>query len=202
MAHTDDAHAPTHEEHTGHGAHHVNSRALLLRTFGGLVGLTILTVGLAFAERAGVLPLGGLSVPVALAIAGVKATLVALYFMGLKYDSRTNALAFVGAIVFLAIFLSFTFLDTLFRDTFEPMSAVPVDVIRAESAALAARDSLFDDATNPASLVTPTDTLLFPNAQTDPTGAAAPAPVAAPDAAAPVAPEAVPAATDAGEVGG
>src|SRR5690606_26007905 len=106
MAHVDDAHAPTHEEHTGHGGHHVLSRADLLRTFSILIGLTVLTVGLAFLERADVLPLGGLSVPVALAIAGAKAFFVAAYFMGLKYDTGTNLLTFVGGVVFLIIFLS------------------------------------------------------------------------------------------------
>lgn len=187
MTPTDDAHAPTHEEHTGHGGHHVLSRTVLLRTIGALAALTVLTVGLAFAERAGALPLGPLSVPVALAIAGVKATLVAMFFMGLKYDRPTNTLAFVGAVVFLLIFLSFTMLDTQFRDTFEPMSAVPVDVARGEEARLLARDSLYRDAANPASLVTPLDTLLMPGAQSDPAAAtgAAPAPAAAPPTAAP-----------------
>jgi cytochrome c oxidase subunit 4 len=179
----DDAHAPTHEEHTGHGAHHVLSRKDLLRTFGALCALTVLTVGLAFAERAGALPLGPLSVPVALAIAGAKATFVALFFMGLKYDTRTNALTFVGGVVFLLVFLSFTYLDTGFRDVFEPMSAETVDVLEAERAAAMARDSLYRQAITPATLVAPPDTALLPGATVDP-AAAAPAPAApAPPAA-------------------
>jgi cytochrome c oxidase subunit 4 len=161
MTNPDDAHAPTHEEHTGHGGHHVLSRTDLLRTFGALCALTVLTVGLALAERAALLPLGGLSVPVALTIAGAKATFVALFFMGLKYDNRTNALAFVGGIVFLLVFLSFTYLDTGFRDTFEPMSAVPADVLRAEDVAALSRDSLYQEAADPATLVIAPDTLLF-----------------------------------------
>jgi caa(3)-type oxidase subunit IV len=168
MTTADDPHAPTHEEHTGHGGHHVASRAMLLRTIGALCALTVLTVSLALMERAHIIPLGGLSVPVALAIAGAKATLVAMFFMGLKYDSRTNLLAFVGGVVFLVIFLSFTFLDTLFRDTFEPSSAVPVDIQRARSVDAMARDSLFGESTNPATLVTPVDTLLLPGAVTAP----------------------------------
>jgi len=162
---TDDPHAATHAEHTGHGAHHVLSRPTLLRTFGALCALTVLTVGLALLERADVIPLGDLSVPVALAIAGMKGTLVAMFFMGLKYDNRTNALAFVGGVVFLIIFLSFTFLDTLFRDTFDASSAVPLDVQRAQSAEAQARDSLYQSSTNPATLVAPVDTLLLPGAQ-------------------------------------
>jgi cytochrome c oxidase subunit 4 len=163
--HDDNPSAATHEEHTGHGAHHVASRSMLLRTIAALCALTVLTVGLALMERAHIIPLGDLSVPVAIAIAGLKATLVAMFFMGLKYDSRTNALTFVGGVVFLIIFLSFTFLDTLFRDTFDASSAVPVDVQRARSAELVSRDSLYQSSVNPATLVAPVDTLLLPGAQ-------------------------------------
>ena len=57
-----------HDDAHGHGGgHHILERDVLLRTFGGLVILTVLTVGLALAERAELLPLGALSVPVALA---------------------------------------------------------------------------------------------------------------------------------------
>ena len=116
------------QDENGHKGHHINQPNVLIRTILLLVALTILTVGFALAERAGILPLGGLSVPIALAIAGTKATFVAMYFMGLKYDGGTNALAFVAGIVFLAVFLSFTYLDTGFRDVFEPGSAVPIDM--------------------------------------------------------------------------
>jgi caa(3)-type oxidase subunit IV len=179
--------APTHVEHTGHGGHHVSSPQTLLRVFGVLVLFTIITVGAALGERAGWFPLGGLSVPFALAIAGTKATFVAAYFMGLKYDGGTNLLAFVGGVVFLAVFLSFTYLDTGFRDTFEERSAVPVDVLRAEEAALQAREEQLQAAPPAPAYVTPPDTLLFPNAPTAPSAAPAAAPPA-PAAEAPAAP--------------
>ncbi len=178
MSHPTDAHADTHVEHTGHGAHHVLSVSTLLRTIGALVALTVLTVGLALAERAGWLPLGPFSVPVALAIAGAKAALVAMFFMGLKYDTGANRVAFVGSLVFLAIFLVFTYLDTGFRDTFEEASAVTVDVIEADALALAGRDSLIQEAILPQTLVSAPDTLLLPQAQTDPAGAASAQPAA------------------------
>ena len=171
----DDAHAPTHEEHTGHGAHHVLARTTLLRTFAALVSLTILTVAIALLERAGVLPLGGLSVPVALLIAGAKGTLVAAFFMGLKYDKGTNLLAFVAGVVFFVIFLSFTYLDTGFRDTFEEESAVPVDVLRAREAALEARQEQLLNETVPPPMTAVPDTALFPNAPTTPPTTPAPA---------------------------
>jgi len=157
----------SHDEN-GHAGHHVNSPSVLIRTILILVALTTLTVCLALAERAGIIPLGGLSVPIALAIAGTKATFVAMYFMGLKYDGGTNALAFVAGIVFLAVFLSFTYLDTGFRDVFEPGSAVPIDLQTAEQAELEARQTRLYETTVAPPLVAAPDTLLLPNAQTTP----------------------------------
>ncbi|NNF59508.1 MAG: oxidase [Rhodothermaceae bacterium] len=158
-----------HDDAHGHGGgHHILERDVLLRTFGGLVVLTVLTVGLAFAERADILPLGGLSVPVALAIAGAKATLVAAFFMGLKNDGGTNLLSFVGGVVFLAIFLIFTYLDTGFRDTFDEQSAVPVDILDAEERALLERQEQIAPLQEAQPLIVAPDTLLFPNAPTEP----------------------------------
>ncbi len=57
--------------------------------------------------------LGGWNLWIALGIATVKASLVALYFMHLRYDNPFYALIFVTALVFLAIFLSLTLMDTL-----------------------------------------------------------------------------------------
>lgn len=111
----------------GHHGHHVLSAGLLLKVFGALVFLTVLTVALGLMEKGGVIHLGQLSIAVALLIAGVKATLVAMFFMALKYDNKVNALAFVLSIVFLGVFFTFTFLDTGFRDTFTDESATQID---------------------------------------------------------------------------
>lgn len=157
----------SHDEH-GHEGHHVNSPNVLIRTILILVALTIVTVGLALAVRAGFVSLGGFGVPIAIAIAGTKATFVAMYFMGLKYEGGTNALAFVAGIVFLAVFLSFTFLDTGFRDVFEPGGAVPIDQQNVEQAAMEARQNELYELAVPPPLVTAPDTLLLPNAQTTP----------------------------------
>ena len=162
MAHA--AHEDGHDESTGHGAHHVASPQLLLKTIGVLVFLTILTVVLALMERSGWLPLGPLSVPVALLIASVKAYFVAAYFMGLKYDGGTNLLAFGGSAIFLLIFLTFTYLDTGFRDTFEEQSAVPIDEIQVEALEAARESELITPAFEAQPLVNEPDQGLFPNA--------------------------------------
>lgn len=155
--------APTTEDHTGHGGHHVFSRDTLLRTFVALVVLTILTVVLGLLERQGTLHfLEPVSVPLALGIAGAKASIVAAFFMGLKYDKGTNLLAFVGSIVFLAIFLVFTFLDTGFRGTFGPDDeALPIDVIDRQASADSLRNAEIQEQFDAQPLVLPPDSAVF-----------------------------------------
>jgi cytochrome c oxidase subunit 4 len=144
----------------GHHGHHILSAGLLLKVFGGLVFLTILTVALGIMETSGVIHLGALSVPVALGIAGVKATLVAMFFMALKYDNKINALAFSLSIVFLAVFFIFTFLDTGFRGTFDEWSATTVDERDLQERELRERADELQPAVEAQPLVLPGDTAL------------------------------------------
>ncbi len=95
-------------EASAHG-HHVIPKKILLRVFLTLVGLTVLTVAAAMVD------LGALNVPLALAIAAVKATLVVSIFMALKYDAPVNTLVFSVGSIFVVVFLSFTLFDTAFR---------------------------------------------------------------------------------------
>ena len=154
--------------HDGHGGHHVFDRNTLLRTFGGLLALTVLTVVTAFGERAGWLPLGPLSVPVALAIAGAKAFLVAGFFMNLWYEKGTNLLVFVGSIVFVLIFIGITFLDFAFRPTFEEQSAIPTDVIQEDVLEAAAETEALQDRFRSIPLVEQADPALFGEDAPDP----------------------------------
>jgi cytochrome c oxidase subunit 4 len=144
----------------GHHGHHILSAGLLLKVFGALVFLTIVTVVLGIMETSGVIHLGALSVPVALSIAGVKATLVAMFFMALKYDNKINALAFVLSIVFLAVFFIFTFLDVGYRDTFSDWSATPIDERDLQEMQLQQRAEELQPAVEAQSLVLPGDTAL------------------------------------------
>jgi len=59
---------------------------------------------------------GAWNLVIAMLVAGLKATLVALYFMHLKYDHKFYALVFSMAILFLVMFIIFTMFDTLGRD--------------------------------------------------------------------------------------
>jgi len=157
--HTSDT-SPRDPADHGHHGHHILSAGLLLKVFGGLVFLTVLTVALGIMETSGVIHLGALSVPVALGIAGVKATLVAMFFMALKYDNKINALAFSLSIVFLAVFFIFTFLDTGFRGSFDEWSATTVDEEELRERQLQERAEELQPALDAQPLVLPGDTAL------------------------------------------
>ncbi len=85
---------------------HVLSPGVLLGTAGALFALTLATV---ITSR---IQLGAFNVVLALAIAGLKATLVALFFMHLKWEGRMQAVAIAGAVFFAVLFVGFVVFDT------------------------------------------------------------------------------------------
>jgi len=108
------------------GHHHVLPKATLFKVFGGLIVLTILTVAVAY------VPLGPLTVPVAIGIATAKATLVVLFFMALKYDNPVNALTFTIGIIMVVVFITFTMFDTAFRGDLGNVTPQTVEEIERE----------------------------------------------------------------------
>jgi cytochrome c oxidase subunit 4 len=91
-----------------HGAMgHVVSPAVLLAVFAVLVLLTVITVAAATPQ----FDFGSWNVWIALMIATIKAGLVALFFMHLRYDNPFYGLIFVTALLFLAVFLGIVLLD-------------------------------------------------------------------------------------------
>lgn len=92
-----------------HDDHHVLDLKVYMGVYGALLVLTVVTVGVSFAG------LGKLSIPVAMAVAVVKAALVVGYFMHLKYETRLHSLVFFSSFIFLAIFFSLTMFDLAFR---------------------------------------------------------------------------------------
>lgn len=173
MAHASThASADGHTEHTGHGAHHVFDAGTLKKTFGILVGLTLLTVVLAlwergFADLFGLelhyprLPVGAFSVPIALGIAGTKVYWVASRFMGLKHEKGSNVLVFLGSTAFLVVFFAFTYLDFAFRGTFDQVTAVPKDIEAASIRDAQARAETIEERFPAPALVERPDPALF-----------------------------------------
>lgn len=102
-----------------------HSHILPLKTYlsvgAALLALTAITVGVSF------IPLGGFNVVVALSIAFVKALLVALFFMHLLYDKKIYMIIFAVAILFLALFITFTMFDTMRRGDIDVMQAAPIE---------------------------------------------------------------------------
>ncbi len=91
-----------------HTAHIFEYKALFYVLMALLV-LTSITIGVSFVD------LGNLNVWIALIIASIKGSLVLMFFMHMKYEGKVLVLSFMGTIFFLAIMISFTFLDVAFR---------------------------------------------------------------------------------------
>jgi cytochrome c oxidase subunit IV len=98
--------AAPHAAPAAEAAPHALPASVLLGTAAALLALTALTVA---SSR---LDLGAFNVVLALAIAGLKASLVAMFFMHLKYENRFQAVVFVGALFFVALFVGFVVFDT------------------------------------------------------------------------------------------
>jgi cytochrome c oxidase subunit 4 len=86
---------------------HVVPVKVLVGVFVALTVLTYVTV------RVSMLDLGQWNIWVAMGVATAKASLVALYFMHLRYDSPFNAFVFATALVFLGLFLGIVLLDSV-----------------------------------------------------------------------------------------
>jgi cytochrome c oxidase subunit 4 len=97
-----------------HSAVHATTSPLTYaKVLAALLALTVLTV-----TAAGI-DFGPYNTVIALVIATLKASLVALFFMHLRYD-KFNAVLFVTGIFFLAVFLIFTLFDINTREVILP----------------------------------------------------------------------------------
>ena len=88
---------------------HVSPKSMYYAIFGALMVLTAITVAVAFVN------LGAFNFPVAISIAILKATLVVLFFMHVKYSSRLTKLIVSSAFFFLFILFALTMTDYLTR---------------------------------------------------------------------------------------
>jgi cytochrome c oxidase subunit 4 len=100
--------------HSDHGGGHLPGELhvhavpiwLLLAVFGALLVLTVVTVAVTKFD------FGDFNIYVALAIAVIKALLVALYFMHLRWDAPFNSIVLASALLFVAIFIGTTITDS------------------------------------------------------------------------------------------
>ncbi len=89
--------------------HHVVSWRIYLVIFLALAVLTVVTVLAAGRD------FGAFNTVIALSIASIKAVLVILYFMHLRYSPRLTTLVLFSGFVFLAILILLTIADYLSR---------------------------------------------------------------------------------------
>jgi len=95
--------------------HHVSSAKQLWATGIALLILTFLTVAVTYIT----IP-PPFDIVVAIGIAVVKATVVALFFMNLYWDVAFNSLLLVSSIIFVLLLVGLTMLDTMFRHDLIP----------------------------------------------------------------------------------
>jgi len=104
------AHDAAHHHHSGsHEPHpevgHVVPVKYLVGAGLALLVLTVVTVAVRYVD------LGEANMPLALGIALVKATIVALIFMHLRWDRPFNLLVLIGSIVFVLLLIAFVAMD-------------------------------------------------------------------------------------------
>jgi cytochrome c oxidase subunit IV len=120
----------------GHAIHILPLRIYLM-VGATLLALTFVTVYVSTFD------FGEWNLIVAMVIAAIKALLVAFFFMHLFYDSKVYFSIFVGALIFLAIFIVFTMFDTQTRGQVNFEQEKPIDpnavIYRDTSAAPAAK---------------------------------------------------------------
>jgi cytochrome c oxidase subunit 4 len=99
------------QEHPGqYAVHaHISPTGFYVFILAVLMALTLLTVGVSYIH------LGKLNLVVAVVIASIKATLVVLFFMHLKYDNKFNALILIVSLLFIGVFFAYTLNDTEHR---------------------------------------------------------------------------------------
>jgi cytochrome c oxidase subunit 4 len=115
------AHTETHNHDTGvheeHGGTGVNVKTLV-----ALLILTAITVGAAYVN------LGNGNVVVALFIATIKASLVVLFFMHLRWDKPVYGIVAMAGFLFLGIFLMFCLMDQDTRNYYLPQNVHRTEV--------------------------------------------------------------------------
>ena len=78
---------------------------LLFVTGGALLALTVITVAVRYID------VGEFNMVIALGVAVIKATLVALFFMHLRWDRPFNLLVLVGSMLFVVLMMVFCMMD-------------------------------------------------------------------------------------------
>ncbi len=102
-----DHHSATSHGDDHHGLGHQVPTGLL---FGVLIALLFLTGITVWTAKE--IDLGKLNILIAMLIASAKASLVALFFMHLRWDKPFNGIVLVASVLFVSLFIAFAMMDT------------------------------------------------------------------------------------------
>ena len=100
---------------------HIVPLKIYLRVGAVLLFLTVITVAVSQFD------FGEFNLIVAMAIAAVKGILVVLFFMHLKYDNKFYMIIFTTALIFLAVFIILTMMDTQTRGEIYDYEMQPIN---------------------------------------------------------------------------
>ena len=120
MSTAEHTHDHSHED-DGNVHVHIASTRFYVGIFAALICLTVATVKVSYYD------FGSANIVIALVIATMKASLVAAFFMHLRHDKLFNTLAFLGAFLFLGIFILLTYDDLGQRAKIDPDYGSTVD---------------------------------------------------------------------------
>jgi cytochrome c oxidase subunit 4 len=101
--------------HHNDGEHHVVPLSLYYKIFAALMFLLFLTVGAAFIPANILEVWGPLNIVIAMTIAVVKALLIFMYFMHLRWSTKIVWLFAASGFMWLVILFAFTFADYFTR---------------------------------------------------------------------------------------
>jgi cytochrome c oxidase subunit 4 len=118
------------QAHVDQGAVHVHIAST--RFYGGiflaLVFLTFVTVAVSYFD------FGSANIVIALLVATLKASLVASFFMHLRHDKLFNTISFLGAFLFLGVFILLSYDDIAKRGRIDNSYGGTVDLRSGENA--------------------------------------------------------------------
>ncbi len=107
-------------QHSDHHGHHITPIPVYIKTLLGLIVLTVLTVAVSYFD------FGKANIFMSLGIATAKASLVMMFFMGLKHDTNLNRAVILSSFVALAIFLWLSASDLWTRPKPTPVKVAAV----------------------------------------------------------------------------
>ncbi len=120
---------------------HVHSTKFYAGVLLALLCFTVITVLVSYVDVDAFVALGqpvrgvgAWNLTIAIVIATMKASLVVLFFMHLKDDSRFNGLVFVGSLLFVGVFFAYTRNDTAVRGTMDRYNGVRINPDTGERA--------------------------------------------------------------------